>query len=94
MLRYSNRSIFGSVEFDPKFEILVPNNAADMDQSNEVFWDLVDSLRSKAASGDSLEKYAAGGAAGPSSQTIFSLLQCTPDLSEYQCNGCLVRAIQ
>lgn len=69
------------------------NNATDMDQFNEGLRGIVDGLRSKAASGDSLKKYAAGSAAGPSFQTIFALLQCTPDLSEQQCNNCLVRAI-
>ncbi|XP_061353840.1 cysteine-rich receptor-like protein kinase 44 [Gastrolobium bilobum] len=93
MLRYSNRSIFGIMEPDPAYTLWVQNNATDMDQFNQKLMDLVDSLRSKAASGDSLKKYAAGSAIGPSFQTIFSLLQCTPDLSEQQCNDCLVRTI-
>ncbi|XP_020233065.1 putative receptor-like protein kinase At4g00960 [Cajanus cajan] len=93
MLRYSNRSIFETMEPAPTYFLWSPNNATDMDQFNEALRGLVDSLRSKAASGDSLKKYAAGSAAGPSFQTIFALLQCTPDLSEQQCNDCLVRAI-
>ncbi|RDX66172.1 Cysteine-rich receptor-like protein kinase 26, partial [Mucuna pruriens] len=93
MLRYSNRSIFETMEPDPTYFLWTQNNATDMDEFNEALRSLVDSLRSKAASGDSLKKYAAGSAAGPSFQTIFALLQCTPDLSEQQCNDCLVRAI-
>ncbi|KAK7391010.1 hypothetical protein VNO78_19288 [Psophocarpus tetragonolobus] len=93
MLRYSNRSIFETMEPDPTYFLWTLNNATDMDQFNEALRGLVDSLRSKAASGDSLKKYAAGSTTGPSFQTIFALLQCTPDLSEQQCNDCLVRAI-
>ncbi|KAK7280211.1 hypothetical protein RJT34_25273 [Clitoria ternatea] len=93
MLRYSNRSIFNTMEPDPTYFLWDQNNATDVDQFNDALRGLVDSLRSKAASGDSLKKYAAGSASGPSFQTIFALLQCTPDLSEQQCNDCLVRAI-
>ncbi|RZB43828.1 Cysteine-rich receptor-like protein kinase 25 isoform C [Glycine soja] len=48
------------------------NNATDMDQFNEGLRGIVDGLRSKAASGNSLKKYAAGSAAGPSFQAEFS----------------------
>ncbi|KAE9618636.1 putative protein kinase RLK-Pelle-DLSV family [Lupinus albus] len=93
MLRYSNRSIFGVMEPDPKFYIYPLTNATDMDQFDDVLRDLVDNLSSIAASGDSFKKYAAGSAQGPSFQTIFALLQCTPDLSEQECNDCLVGSI-
>ncbi|KAJ7967622.1 Cysteine rich receptor like kinase [Quillaja saponaria] len=46
----------------------------------------------RAASGSSLRKYAAGNATGPNFQTIFALVQCTPDLSELECTDCLVGA--
>lgn len=93
MLRYSNRSIFGIVETSPVYYVYALNNATDMDQFNQGLRELVDSLGSKAASGDSLKKYAAGSTQGPSFQTIFALLQCTPDLSKQQCNDCLVGTI-
>ncbi|OIV91160.1 hypothetical protein TanjilG_30382 [Lupinus angustifolius] len=93
MLRYSNRSIFGVKESNPTFYIYALSNATDMDQFNDVLRDLVDNLSSKAASGDSFKKYAAGSAQGPSFQTIFALLQCTPDLSEQECSDCLVESI-
>lgn len=93
MLRYSNRSIFGVMEPDPTFHRLATNNATDMEQFNQVLNELVDGLRSEAASGDSLKKYASGSKVGPSFQTIFALLQCTPDLTEQECSECLVGAI-
>ncbi|KAK7269967.1 hypothetical protein RIF29_22793 [Crotalaria pallida] len=94
VLRYSNRSIFGIMESDPKYYIYALSNATNMDQFNQVLQDLVHNLTSKAASGDSRKKYAAGSAQGPSFQTIFSLLQCTPDLSEQECSDCLVASVE
>ncbi|XP_057732254.1 cysteine-rich receptor-like protein kinase 29 [Arachis stenosperma] len=93
MLRYSNRSIFDTMEPDPTYLLWVGINATDMNQFIQVLRNLLESLRTNASSGDSLKKYAAGSAAGPSFQTIFALLQCTPDLSEQECDDCLVRAI-
>ncbi|KAI4298614.1 hypothetical protein L6164_032150 [Bauhinia variegata] len=92
MLRYSNRSIFGIMEASPPFYLANGKNATEVNQFNQVLRDLLDSLRSKAASGDSLRKYAAANTTGPSFQTIYGLVQCTPDLSEQECNDCLVGA--
>ncbi|KAI4298607.1 hypothetical protein L6164_032144 [Bauhinia variegata] len=91
MLRYSNRSIFGIMEASPNFYLSNPYNATE--EFNQVLTDLLDGLRSKAASGDSLRKYAAANTRGPSSQTIYGFVQCTHHLSEQECNDCLVGAI-
>ncbi|KAI4298606.1 hypothetical protein L6164_032143 [Bauhinia variegata] len=91
MLRYSNSSIFGIMEASPNFYVPSPNNTTE--EFNQVLTDFLDRLRSKAASGDSLRKYAAANTTGSSSQTIYGLVQCTPDLSEQECNDCLVGAI-
>ncbi|XP_042757565.1 putative cysteine-rich receptor-like protein kinase 9 [Lactuca sativa] len=51
-------------------------------------------LRTEASKGGSLRKYAARSMSViPDSSTISGLVQCTPDLSESQCNQCLVDAI-
>jgi len=42
-----------------------------------------------AASGDSRRKYSTGSAAASNFQTVYGLVQCTPDLSETDCNRCL-----
>ncbi|XP_029126517.1 cysteine-rich receptor-like protein kinase 25 isoform X1 [Cajanus cajan] len=93
MLRYSNRSIFGIMEFEPSY--LISNNkyATSVDRYNEVVEDLLRSLASKAASGDSHLKFAEASQKGPSFQTVFAHVQCTPDLSNLQCNQCLFRAM-
>ncbi|KAJ7967620.1 Cysteine-rich receptor-kinase-like protein [Quillaja saponaria] len=90
MLRYSNRSLYGILETSPSFLAGNGANATDPDRFNQATRDLLDSLRSRAASGSSLRKYAAGNATGPNFQTIFALVQCTPDLSQQNCTDCLV----
>jgi len=44
---------------------------------------LLDSLISRAASDDSLRKLATGNVAAPDNDTIYALVQCTPDLDEH-----------
>ncbi|XP_057793197.1 cysteine-rich receptor-like protein kinase 25 [Salvia miltiorrhiza] len=54
---------------------------------------LLDDLRSRAAAGGSVLKAAAGSrAAGGSNQTVFGLVQCSPDLSAENCSRCLAEA--
>ncbi|KZV39045.1 Cysteine-rich RLK 29 [Dorcoceras hygrometricum] len=54
---------------------------------------LVSNLREQAASGGSLRKVAAGNTSSVGNQTIFSLVQCTPDLSPESCSACLMVAV-
>ncbi|XP_020224079.1 putative receptor-like protein kinase At4g00960 [Cajanus cajan] len=93
MLRYSNRSIFDTLETSPGFYKSNGNNATDVDQFNEVLRNLLESLISNASLGDSKRKFAAANVSGPAFQTIWGLVQCTPDLSEQECSKCLVGAI-
>lgn len=50
---------------------------------------LLQSLRSETAAAGSLRKFAYGNTSGENIQTIYGLTQCTPDLSQQNCNGCL-----
>ncbi|XP_020233083.1 cysteine-rich repeat secretory protein 38-like [Cajanus cajan] len=93
MLRYSNRTIFGVVETWPSFYMWNANNATDVEQFNQVLGNLMRNLTSIAASGDSRRKYAAANAYASNFQTIYGAVQCTPDLSDQDCNDCLVGAI-
>ena len=52
----------------------------------------MDGKRIQAAAGGSFRKFAMGNATAPNFQTLFSLVQCTPDLSEKNCSDCLVEA--
>jgi len=93
MLRYSNRSIFGILEYSPSFYMANSNNVADqVDQFNQVLGNLMRKLTEIAASGDSRRKFATANAT-LNFQNIYGLVQCTPDLSAQDCNNCLERAI-
>ncbi|KAJ7946217.1 Cysteine-rich receptor-kinase-like protein [Quillaja saponaria] len=94
-LRYSNQSFMVSGKTASPSQILWNTaNATDKDQFSQVLRDLLESLRRQAASGSSLRKYAAGNVPGPNFQTVFALLQCSPDLSEQGCSDCLVEAFK
>ncbi|AES98412.2 cysteine-rich receptor-kinase-like protein [Medicago truncatula] len=93
MLRYSNRLIFGLMETFPDFSIPNPFNATDVGKYNQVVGKLLYDLKTEAATGDSMKKYATRNVTGPNFQDIYSLMQCTPDLSYLDCNQCLDQAI-
>ncbi|KAI4331992.1 hypothetical protein L6164_016935 [Bauhinia variegata] len=93
MLRYSNRSIFGLMETDPSFAWAYEYDATDVAQFNQVLSNLMERLRISAASGDSRRKFAADNVPGPGYQTIYAIVQCTPDLSQQKCSDCLLDAV-
>ncbi|XP_022142352.1 cysteine-rich receptor-like protein kinase 29 isoform X2 [Momordica charantia] len=93
MLRYSSRTIFGVVENNPRLLAWSIRNV-----TQEKLWNLMallDTLKNKASSGGSLQKYAAGDTptVGQSGR-IYALIQCTPDLSQLQCDACLDSAFK
>ncbi|XP_021294900.1 cysteine-rich repeat secretory protein 38-like [Herrania umbratica] len=94
MLRYSNRSIFGEMQFQPALVMQNVNNVSNVNQFNQVLATLLDGLRTQAASGDSLRKFAIGNATVSNSQAMYALAQCTPDLSQVECNNCLSNATE
>ncbi|KAJ4703270.1 Cysteine rich receptor like kinase [Melia azedarach] len=94
MLRYSNKSIFRKVETVPTYYLWNLNNVTDdVSAFNQALQTLLRELRMRAASGNSLRKFATG-ESNASFQTIYALAQCTPDLSEQQCLDCLDGAIR
>ncbi|XP_059656528.1 cysteine-rich receptor-like protein kinase 44 isoform X2 [Cornus florida] len=92
MLRYSNRSISHNMEYLPAFYMWNQNNVSNVDQFNQSLRTLLDSLKGQAASGGSARKFATGNRTGPDFQTVYALVQCTPDLSDLQCINCLDEA--
>ncbi|XP_062160696.1 cysteine-rich receptor-like protein kinase 25 [Alnus glutinosa] len=96
MLRYSNRSILGVMETNPSFYMSNPKNVSAyyVNQFKNDLRTLLESLRSQAAAGGSDLKFAAGNATAPMFQTLYAFVQCTPDLSELDCNNCLLEAFQ
>ncbi|MBA0577363.1 hypothetical protein Golob_024138 [Gossypium lobatum] len=94
MFRYTNRSIFGVVEGDPLLYMWNDNNVTDVDAFNQSLSTLLDSLINSASSGTSLRKFATGSAQVTPFQTVYALVQCTPDLSHAECTSCLSAAIE
>ncbi|KAL4563105.1 hypothetical protein LXL04_027138 [Taraxacum kok-saghyz] len=94
MIRYSNSTIFGTVDTTGGGFMWNPNNASNIEQFNQALLQLLDGLRTEASSGGSLRKYASNNVNGTRLSSIHGFMQCTPDLSEVQCYNCLDRAIQ
>uniref|UniRef100_A0A7N2QZ43 Gnk2-homologous domain-containing protein n=1 Tax=Quercus lobata TaxID=97700 RepID=A0A7N2QZ43_QUELO len=91
MLRYSFHNIFGIMEGSPAFYGWNYDNvSANLNEFNQDLRTLLDSLRSQASAGGSLRKFAVGNATAPNFQTLYALMQCTPDLSQQTCSDCLV----
>lgn len=88
MLRYSNRSIFSEGEYFPLAIGINPKNFSDMEQAIPALQKLLRDLKYEAASGGPLRKYATGEAM-LESETIYALVQCTPNLENNQCTDCL-----
>ncbi|XP_021811622.1 cysteine-rich receptor-like protein kinase 10 [Prunus avium] len=95
MLRYSNRLIYGTMETTPSLCMSNPQDApsSTVNEFFEKLRELLESLRSETAAAGSLRKFAYGNKSGENIQTIYGLTQCTPDLSEQECNDCLFGAI-
>ncbi|RDX85764.1 Cysteine-rich receptor-like protein kinase 14, partial [Mucuna pruriens] len=91
MVHYADYSIFGYQESDLRFYFWRETNVTDWDQYSYVLNKLLSTLRVKAATTDSSlnRKYAAGNATGPSSETVYAVVQCSPDLTLAECNDCL-----
>jgi hypothetical protein len=97
MLRYSNRSILGVMETNPSFYWGNTENVSAnyVNRFKNDLRTLLESLRSQAAAGGPDLKFAAGNANATNFQRlIYAFVQCTPDLSQQDCNDCLVGAFQ
>ncbi|EYU23768.1 hypothetical protein MIMGU_mgv1a020214mg, partial [Erythranthe guttata] len=92
VLRYSNETMFGVLAMYPGLWWWNLNNATSPVRFKEDLRTLIDGLRIKAAAGDGTRKVAAGNITAPDFQTIYALVQCSPDLSQKDCNICLLTA--
>ncbi|WZY84410.1 hypothetical protein YC2023_030794 [Brassica napus] len=97
MVRYSNRSFFGSLKAEPHFH---SPNQDDIRYNSTVFdqvWgDLARRMIASATLPSSKRKYYAADIASlslTSFQIIYALMQCTPDLSLEDCNICLTQSV-
>lgn len=93
MLRYSSRLIFGVMKPNPAVYLVNVNNETEVDQFNQVLGNLMSNLKDEASLGYSYRKYATDNATATNFQTLYGMVQCTPDLSQQDCFDCLDRAI-
>ncbi|XP_073132961.1 cysteine-rich receptor-like protein kinase 15 [Henckelia pumila] len=92
MLRYSNSPMYGIVDTIPRILGRNTNNFSDPERYSADLRQLLDELRKSAVSGGSLLKAAGNSRTAPDFQVVYGLMQCTPDLSAADCDGCLVEA--
>lgn len=96
MIRYSNRSIFGVMETRPGFwTASSSNNVTDnnVDAFNRALFGLLNTIITTKQN-SLVVKCAVGTAQVSYDQTIYALVQCTPDLSVNDCITCLDLDIQ
>lgn len=94
MVRYSDKPIFNIL--DQTSSMFLPSSNSSLREESdgiELVWaGMINSLAAEAAG---LEKRFAvrEESAGSYSQTLYGLVQCTPDLSESNCSSCFQKAI-
>ncbi|GMY37008.1 cysteine-rich receptor-like protein kinase 10, partial [Fagus crenata] len=90
MIRYSNRYIFSSMAPDPSFYFWSPLNISEPDRFNQLVQTTMNDLASQLLNVRSgAKKFKTKEATFTALQTLYTLAQCTPDLSGADCNSCL-----
>ncbi|XP_075667641.1 cysteine-rich receptor-like protein kinase 25 isoform X1 [Castanea sativa] len=95
LLRYSNQSILATINEVPGFDLPGSQNIAEAesDRFNAVLASAMNSLATKASNSDSGKKFATEEDEVTSSEKLYSLGQCTPDLTVSDCYRCFRSAI-
>ncbi|KAK8612519.1 hypothetical protein V6N13_092632 [Hibiscus sabdariffa] len=90
LVRFANRSFYGILELDP---VEAGFNTGDITSNLTEFdtvWETqMVTLVREASKGSSRIKYATGQVDFTTFPTIYALMQCTPDLSQTDCESCL-----
>jgi hypothetical protein len=94
-LRYSNRNIFSTVDQDFTLFMMSPNNVTvQPDRFNQLVATTINDIAARAASAPSgAKKFAVQQVNYTGIQKLYTLVQCTPDLSTPDCSRCLEGAI-
>ncbi|KAM5588576.1 hypothetical protein ABKV19_006840 [Rosa sericea] len=94
MLRYSNTSFFGNPETSPQVSFYNTGNITEPDRFMPLLGQTLKSLVGPAASAPSgVKKFATKEVNFTDFQPLYTLVQCTPDLSSLGCESCLTAAI-
>ncbi|XP_034927256.1 cysteine-rich receptor-like protein kinase 10 [Populus alba] len=95
LLRYSNRAFFSTMDQDPGVTLVNTQNIADEpERFNRLVATTMNDTATRATSVPSgAKKFAVKEVSFKEFQNLYSLVQCTPDLSSSDCNRCLRIAI-
>ncbi|KAJ4958900.1 hypothetical protein NE237_026011 [Protea cynaroides] len=93
MLRYSTSNIFSNLAESPEVDQWETENVADLEQFNQILGVLMNNLVSQASSSSSTDMFATNNENYTSFQRIYGLVQCTPDISQSDCNRCLIGSL-
>nr|GLL24007.1 putative receptor-like protein kinase At4g00960 [Ipomoea trifida] len=92
LIYFSNENIIGSMSSDTLSLPCNNQNATQPAKFNQDLRSMLDRLLSQATQGGPFLKFAAGNTSAPDLNTIYALVQCTPDLSAQGCSDCLTAA--
>ncbi|KAJ6416422.1 hypothetical protein OIU84_002307 [Salix udensis] len=94
-LRYSNRNFISTVDQDLTVFLMSPNNVTvEPDRFNKLVETTLNNISTRAASAASgAKKFAVQQANYTGVLKLYTLVQCTPDLSSSDCSRCLQGAI-
>ncbi|GAB4826741.1 hypothetical protein Ancab_040004 [Ancistrocladus abbreviatus] len=94
LVRYSNKSFFGQLDDGLELPLVNTQNiTGNVTDFMQLLSDTLNALAVKAANGGSGKKFATMAAKYNNFQTLYTLAQCTPDLSESDCSRCLTECI-
>ncbi|KAF3967480.1 hypothetical protein CMV_008521 [Castanea mollissima] len=94
MIRYSNDSIFSTVDVKPRVALLNTQNISNQDQLNRLVNSTMTELAAQASDFPiGVKKFGTKEVTMSAFQTLYNLVQCTADLSSTDCNRCLQAAI-
>jgi len=91
-LRYSNSNIFSSPSQSPALAYILWNTqniTVDVKFNNRVVSSISDAAKEAARAPSGEKKFAAKNVTYTWEESLYVLVQCTPDLSKYDCNRCI-----
>ncbi|XP_059442061.1 putative cysteine-rich receptor-like protein kinase 9 [Corylus avellana] len=92
---YSNLYIFSTMASEPASSILSTDTVSEPNRFDKLVMATMNGLASSFSNVASrAKKFGTKEANSTASQTLYTLVQCTPDLSSYDCNRCLQIAMK